>query len=80
MFDRLSRPDNDHFDQRNRSYNRRDNKVVKKVYHVKSNGNLGERSDLNPKAEEPTIEKEGKQKTIGARRSQSRLRHGLRRT
>lgn len=67
VFDRLSRPNNDHFDQRNRSYDGRCNKVVKKVYRVKNNGNLCERSGLNSKEKRANYREGGGAKTVGYR-------------
>ena len=39
VFDKSSYPNNDHFNRRNRSNNKRENKVVRKVYHVKDSSN-----------------------------------------
>ena len=47
---------NDCFDQKDRSVQKKKHKVIKQVYRVKKDGRLNKNSDLTQDEEKPTIE------------------------
>jgi hypothetical protein len=53
VFDRLSHPKHDRFEQRNRSSDRDRRRVVRKVYRVKESGNLNEEPNLVATGKQP---------------------------
>jgi len=46
----------DHFDEKNRSAQKKKYKVIKQVYRVKKDGRLNKNSDLTHVKEKPTVE------------------------
>ena len=55
-FSKPSPTNNDHFDQKDRSVQKKKHKVIKQVYRVKKDGWLNKNSDLTQDKEKPTIE------------------------
>ena len=48
----------DHFDEKDRSIQKKKYKVIKQVYHVKKDGRLNKNSDLTLDEEKPVVEEQ----------------------
>ena len=55
-FSKPSPTNNDRFDQKDRSIQKKKHKVIKQVYHVKKDGRLNKNPDLTHDKEKPTVE------------------------